>query len=220
MYDEIGSHFSRTRQKTYGEGESTNWIVTDKYLKLLKSGESVLDIGCGNGKLVTGLPEGVSYLGTDFSQTLLGEARRLHPHHEFRFGDVIDPAYWASLGTYDALFCVAVLHHIPERSQQLFVLGEMKKHLEPGGFLYLSVWNLWQKKYLQYHVDGHVEVPYVQSTEKGKEEWIRYCVPYTIESLSDLLREAGWVIDETYYANRDGEPANIESSQNLVAVAK
>jgi hypothetical protein len=54
------------------------------------------------------------------------------------------------------LFCVAVLHHIPEREQQVYIVKT--KHLK-GWFLYLTVWNLWQEKYLQYQVDDHFGCP-------------------------------------------------------------
>jgi 2-polyprenyl-3-methyl-5-hydroxy-6-metoxy-1,4-benzoquinol methylase len=135
FYNQAGVHFSRTRQKKYGSG-SSNWIVTDEYLAKLMPKQSVLDLGCGNGKLVTGLPEYVTYIGTDFSETLLDEARALHPKYEFRYGDVLDPNDWIKLGQYDAVFCVAVLHHIPSRDNQLYVLKEIKKHLKPGGFMF------------------------------------------------------------------------------------
>lgn len=212
FYDQAGVHFSRTRQKTYGAG-SSNWVVTDKYLSSLNSGQSVLDIGCGNGKLVTGLPKGVNYLGTDFSKTLLEEAKRLHPDHEFRFGDVLSNNDWDKLEQYDAIFCVAVLHHIPERDQQLFVLREARKHLAKGGFLYLTVWNLWQEKFLQYHLDGYALVPY-------NKEWKRYCVTYDVATLTQLLSESGWNVEEIFYANAAGEQAGIADGQNLVAVAR
>ncbi len=187
--------------------------MTDKYLALLKSGESVLDIGCGNGKLVTGLPKGVSYLGSDFSKTLLDEAKQLHPEHDFRFGDVLSPTDWDQYGEYNAIFCVAVLHHIPEREQQLFVLKEAKKHLIKGGFLYLTVWNLWQEKFLQYHLDGYALVPY-------NKQWKRYCVTYDIKSLTELLTEAGYNVEALFYANAAGEKVGIAEGQNLVAVAR
>ena len=211
MYDEIGTHFSRTRQKTYGSN-SSNWPVTDKYLAKLKSGQSVLDIGCGNGKLISGLPEGVEYVGTDFSQTLLDEARKLHPTHDLRYGNVVEESHWRDLGKYDAIFCVAVLHHIPERPQQLFVLREAKKHLAKNGFIYLTVWNLWQEKYLQYQVDDHFEVPY-------NKEWKRYCVAFDVQTLTDLMTEAGLDVQEMFYADREGKEADIMTGQNLVCVA-
>lgn len=222
LYDEIGDHFSRTRQKKYGGGESTNWPVTDRYLERLKGGDTVLDLGCGNGKLVSGLPRGVNYVGTDFSRTLLAEAKRLHPKHNFRYGNVVSPSHWAKLGQYDAVFCVAVLHHLPEKKQQLYVLAEARKHLKKEGFLYLTVWNLWQKQFLQNHLDSEelkktdekwVEIPYNQ-------KWKRFCVAFDVQSLSDLLRESGWKIEELFYADREGKKADIMTGQNLVCVAK
>lgn len=213
MYDEIGTHFSRTRQKTYGNGDSSNWPVTDKYLKKLKSGQCVLDIGCGNGKLVSGLPKGVEYVGTDFSKTLLSEAQRLYPHYDFCFGNVVDESHWDNLSKYDAVFCVAVLHHIPEKEQQIYVLKQVKKHLAKGGFLYLTVWNLWQEKFLQYHIDDHAEVPY-------NKEWKRFCVTFDVQTLADLMSEAGLDVQEMFYADREGHKANIMTGQNLVVVAR
>ena len=212
MYDEIGVHFSRTRQKTYGT-HSSNWPITDQYLQKLSEGQSVLDIGCGNGKLVSGLPKGVKYFGTDFSQTLLAEARALYPEREFCFGNVTDPEHWRGLGKYDAIFCVAVLHHIPEHGQQLYVLKEVKKHLKEGGFVYLTVWNLWQEKFLQYKVADHFEVPY-------NNEWKRYCVAYDIQTLTNLMVQAGLDVQEIFYADREGNKSDLMHGQNLVAVAR
>jgi SAM-dependent methyltransferase len=221
MYDEIGTHFSRTRQKTYGS-KSSNWPVTDTYLQKLKSGQSVLDIGCGNGKLVSGLPEGVKYIGTDFSTTLLAEANTLYPDHDFRFGNVADPKHWIKLSDFDAIFCVAVLHHIPSTVQQVNVLKHAKAHLKKGGFLYLTVWNLWQEKFLQNHLDSAplkeydekwVEIPY-------NKEWKRFCVAYDVQTLTDLMSEAGLDVQEMFYADREGNKSDIMHGQNLVCVAR
>ncbi|MFZ2199311.1 MAG: class I SAM-dependent methyltransferase [Microgenomates group bacterium] len=213
MYDEIGTHFSRTRQKTYGNGRSSNWPVTDQYLSKLKPGQSVLDVGCGNGKLITGLPSDVEYIGTDFSKTLLGEAKQLYPKNRFIYGDVVDDAHWSDLGQYDAIFCVAVLHHIPEKKQQLYVLKQAKKHLKKGGWLYLTVWNLWQEKFLQYQIEDHFEVPY-------NKEWKRYCVAYDIQSMTDLMSEAGLDVQEMFFADREGNKSDMMHGQNLVCVAR
>lgn len=212
MYDEIGSHFSRTRQKTYGTA-SLNWPVTDQYLKKLESGQSVLDIGCGNGKLVSGLPPGIKYLGTDFSKVLISEAKKLFPSREFVYGDVVDTMHWEGLGRYDAIFCVAVLHHIPEKDQQVYVLKEMKNHLKENGFVYLTVWNLWQEKFAQYQVDDHFEIPY-------NKKWMRYCVGFDVQTLTNLFVEAGLTIEEMFYADKSGNRSDIMDGQNLVVVAR
>lgn len=186
--------------------------MTDQYLSQLRAGQSVLDVGCGNGKLVTGLPEGVTYLGTDFSETLLAEAKSLHPKHEFRYGDVLDPKDWKELSTYDAIFCVAVLHHIPKRENQVYVLREIKKHQKANGFVFLTVWNLWQERFLQYHLETHVEVPY-------NKKWNRYCVAYELPEMMELCAEAGLDVKEIFYADRAGNKSDIQNGENLVVVA-
>lgn len=220
MYDEIGEHFSRTRQKTYGS-KSTNWPVTDRYLAKLEPGDRVLDMGCGNGKLITGLPEGVEYLGTDFSQTLLIEAKSIFPDKKFEFGNIVEPSHWEKLGNFNAIFSVAVLHHIPEREQQLYILRQAKHHLVEGGFLYLTVWNLWQEKFAQHHLDSThlketnsswVEIPY-------NKKWKRFCVAYDIQNMADLMNEAGFEVSEMFYADREGRKSNVIGGENLVVVA-
>lgn len=211
FYNQAGVHFSRTRQKKYGRG-SCNWVVTDQYLNRLKTGQSILDLGCGNGKLVTGLPKGVAYLGTDFSETLLSEARILHPEYEFRYGDVLDPKDWDQLGLYDAIFCVAVLHHIPQRENQVYVLAQIKKHLNADGFAFLTVWNLWQKRFLKYHLESHVEVPY-------NKKWKRYCVAYELPEMMQLCVDAGLTVKEIFYADRNGNKSNVQGGENLVVVS-
>lgn len=212
FYNQAGVHFSRTRQKKYGSG-SSNWVVTDQYLSRLKPSQSVLDLGCGNGKLVTGIPSGVDYLGTDFSETLLKEARQLHPDHEFRYGDLLNPKDWKELSIYDAIFCVAVLHHIPKRENQVYVLKEIKQHLKQEGFVFLTVWNLWQERFLQYHLESHVEVPY-------NKKWKRYCVAYELPEMISLCSDAGLEVEEIFYAGRDGNKSDIQNGENLVVVAK
>ena len=222
MYDEIGTHFSRTRQKSYGEEGGLNWPVTSKYLKLVEAGQSILDLGCGNGRLVSELPKGVRYLGTDFSKTLLAEAKKLYPKQKFEYGNVVEPAMWKKLGKYDAIFCVAVLHHIPTREQQLFVLKEARAHLNKDGFLYLTVWNLWQEKFLQHHLDSAalkerdekwVEIPY-------NTKWKRFCVSFDIRTMTDLMLDSGWDIQDMFYADRDGKKSDLVHGQNLVVIAK
>ena len=222
MYDEIGSHFSRTRQKTYGNEGSSNWPVTDKYLKTLKPGQNVLDIGCGNGKLASGLPDGVGYTGTDFSNTLLVEAKKLYPDKDFRFGNVVESEHWSKLGKYDAIFCVAVLHHIPDVDSQVKVLKAAKEHLKKGGFLYLTVWNLWQEKFLQNHLDSTelkktdekwVEIPY-------NKDWKRFCVAFDIQTLTNIMTDAGLDVSEIFYADSLGNKSDLMRGQNLVCVAR
>ena len=152
FYDEAGEYFSKTRQKSYGEKGNSTWVELRPYLKKLKKDDKVLDLGCGNGRLLTGIKRKVDYLGIDFSKTLVGEAKRLHKGKKFVVADISKPEAWAKLPQYDAIFCVATLHHVPERKQQLYIMRKFKKHLKESGFACITVWNLLQKRYLGNHM--------------------------------------------------------------------
>ena len=102
------------------------------------------------------------------------------------------------------------------------MLKAAREHLKSDGFMYLTVWNLWQGKFLQNHLDSlelkkidekWVEVPY-------NKDWKRFCVAFDVQSLTDVLTEAGWEIQELYYADREGKRSDIMHGQNLVAVAR
>ena len=85
--------------------------------------------------------------------------------------------------------------------------------MKKDGFLYLTVWNLWQERFLQYQVDDHFEVPY-------NKNWKRFCVAYDIQSLTNLASEAGLDAQEIFYADREGNKSDLMRGQNLVLVAK
>ena len=181
-YDEIASDFSQTRNYI--------WPDLKPFLSKIKSKSSILDVGCGNGRLLLGLPDSVHYTGMDISPNLLHKAQEKFPHHHFIETDITKPQIWKHLGKFDYIYCIAVMHHLPDRDSQLFVLRQIKDHLKPDGKILITVWNLWQKKYIKYHVDPATKWanPYwVNIPFRGKK---RFCFAYTRPYLSSLLKEA------------------------------
>jgi SAM-dependent methyltransferase len=59
-------------------------------------GDTVLEFGCGTGRLADLLPAGVEYAGLDWSAEVISLARQRRPAREFRRGSVADltPAAW------------------------------------------------------------------------------------------------------------------------------
>ena len=73
LYDKIASEWDRTRQTAWGEFE---------FAKALTTVKSVLDAGCGNGRLVDWLRKNNftgAYLGIDESDELIKRARNNFP---------------------------------------------------------------------------------------------------------------------------------------------
>lgn len=218
MYDETGEYFSKTREKSYGESE--NWPVIQTYLNELEKGMRILDVGCGSGRLLSGLMPEIEYVGIDFSRTLLEIAREKYPEREFRYGDICDTKTFEGLGMFGAVFSIATLHHVPSYDERLTALKMMYSVTKPKGVLYLTVWNLWNTRLLEGKLKGYelvegevVEIPF--ENKSG-----RHVVALDTESVAKLMKEAGWEPTEIYYANREGERCEIREGENLVAVGR
>jgi len=132
-YNLIAEDFSRTR----------SFIPEDiKELgRYVKDGDRVLDLGCGNGRLVEVFKErNIEYIGADVSEKLIKIAKEKYPQNEFII--ISDFNLPFSNNYFDKVYSLAVFHHIPSEEFRLQFLREIKRILKPGGNLILTVWNL------------------------------------------------------------------------------
>jgi len=189
VYNTIGDEFSASRAYI--------WPDLKPFLAEVPDHAMVLDVGCGNGRLLLGLPSNVKYTGIDISSKLIDHAVKAHPEAQFMESDITKNDIWKDLPKFDFIFSIAVIHHLPTRRDQLFVLKQIKNHLNPGGKCLLTAWNLWQPKLLKHHLDiktkiqnhHHVFIPF-----QGKP---RFHFAHTKPYLEGLLREAGLKIEVT-----------------------
>lgn len=181
-YNAIGKEFSASRQYI--------WPDLKPFLNEVKPNSKILDVGCGNGRLLLGIPKDSNYTGIDISQELISEAKKAHQDKVFLETDITQEKIWNTLPQFDYIFCIAVLHHLPTQKDQLFVLNQIKKHLKPNGKILITTWNLWQPKYLKYHLDPktklqnphHVYIPFQGNP--------RFCFAHTSPHLKKLLKLA------------------------------
>lgn len=98
-------------------------------------GRSVIDVGCGVGYLlqeIGNVYKPATCTGTDFSEEAMAASRERFPSYKFHRHDILHPLP----GTFDVIFCTEVLEHIVE---PWIALGNLKKALNPGGALVLTV---------------------------------------------------------------------------------
>ncbi len=138
-YQEIAAEFDLTRKKEI-------WPEIRGFASEVKDSDSVLDIACGNGRLLEALKEkNINYLGVDNSSKLIEIAQKNYPNREFMVGDMLDIKSIEN-NKYDFIFCLAALQHIPGKDLRIKALREMATKLSSNGKLIISNWNLWQHK--------------------------------------------------------------------------
>jgi SAM-dependent methyltransferase len=136
-YEKIASDFSHTRGWFWPE-LGFIWNLIPKKARLL-------DIGCGNGRLLT-MPESneVDYVGIDFSRGLIDIARSRYadrPHTEFLEGNALALPFLDK--TFDTVVSFAVFHHIPSRPYRIQFLREAARVAKPGALIVITAWNVW-----------------------------------------------------------------------------
>lgn len=93
-----------------------------------RSGERILDLGCGTGHLTNQIASvGAEVVGMDKSTTMIEAARELYPNLSFEIADASDFHFDRS---FDAVFSNAAIHWMKD---QQAVAGFIWKALKPGG---------------------------------------------------------------------------------------
>jgi 2-polyprenyl-3-methyl-5-hydroxy-6-metoxy-1,4-benzoquinol methylase len=97
----------------------------DFFVAHLTPGESVLDIGCGNGRLALAMAEkaGVFVTGLDIKPENIEAARARHAHEniQYQLGDIRQAV---PKGPFDVVVLSNVLEHLPNRSALLQKLAK------------------------------------------------------------------------------------------------
>lgn len=213
-YDAVAKEFSDSRAQF--------WPELSYLAEHGKPGTKALDIGCGNGRLLSILSHDVEYVGLDYSSGLLEIARLRHPDRTFIEGDATALPFHD--GEFSTIFSFATLHHIPSRELRTKAIREAARVLTPGGTLIITVWHLWQTKHWRELLGGMFRAVFSPSTADigdvlftfGKEKKTRYLHGFTKRELLGLLTQNGFTVLDSEIIARGGK----HRERNLVAVAR
>jgi len=217
FYARFADDFARTR-RTWPPG-------FDRILPYLQTASNVLDLGCGNARLLAFL--GASkwqgqYAGLDSSEHLLVEARataQAHPQipTHFIMADLFTDDWTQAVpGPHDALVSLAVLHHIPGAMNRRRFLMRCADLLGPGHRLIVSTWQFrtserLRKRIAPWEAAGIAEADvesgdYLMGWGEGS-PGLRYCAFIDQPALIDMATEAGLICTETFLS--DGHEGNL-----------
>ena len=221
-YNQISQEFSQTRKAP--------WPELTIFKKYLKKNTKILDVGCGNGRFYQYIQSlNCQYTGLDISQNLLKEAQNKYPNINFWQDDMRTMATVADQ-KFDAIFFIASFHHLDTEEDRLITLKKAQKLLKQDGKIFLTNWNLFQKKYRKYLWQSFYQswvsslkwndtfIPFT-STNK-KKTYLRYYHAFTPWELKKLFKKADLKIEKDFYLKKDQFTRNWLESNNLSYVLK
>jgi 2-polyprenyl-3-methyl-5-hydroxy-6-metoxy-1,4-benzoquinol methylase len=203
-YQEIAVSFAVTRDKNLGEAIS-------RQAALVPAGARVLDAACGSGRLFQAFSgRDIDYQGFDGSPALITLAQERYPEASFSVADILDVKQDVRFpaGSYDFIFCLAALQHLPGRRRRLEALRGLATKLKSDGRLILSNWNLRSLPKYRFHLwrqnlaclfglspydRNDLVFPWQGNPGKGS---LRYYHAFSLGELASLAREAGLTVVE------------------------
>ncbi|MFA5916843.1 MAG: class I SAM-dependent methyltransferase [Candidatus Gracilibacteria bacterium] len=223
-YNNFATTFSQSRK-------NMKWEEIDYFIDFLKNqnpspargrlgggGVSILDVGCGNGRLLAHIENsGIkidNYLGTDLSVGLIDEAKKLHPHHNFQVLDMLDlqklriestPSIkgargFSTIKNFDYIFFIASFHHLHTIEERLEVLKQAKNLIKPDGIIFMTNWALNSELNSEKYKNSVIKN---SKNEFGSEdynikigEFTRFYHCFSSDELEFLFKETGFEVVE------------------------
>jgi ubiquinone/menaquinone biosynthesis C-methylase UbiE len=187
-YDLIADKFSSTRKFMWRDLE----FIKD----MVKPEDIILDFGCGNGRLAGFLCNGYrEYIGVDISKKLIDLAKQTYSSEKTKFikiNPIFDKLPFRD-NYFEEVFSIAVFHHFPSKAYTQKVLKELHRVIKPKGKIFVAVWNLWQKQYLEYHKKSNTswidaQIPF----KSGEKVFRRYHHPFKMGELEEIFLGVGF----------------------------
>ncbi len=208
-YDTYAREFSDCRLFFWRELEHLN--------KFIKNGDNILDIGCGNGRLLNLFEnKDIDYTGIDSSKELIEIAKKNYgKQRNFIHANALSLPFQDK--TFDMVFSIAVLHHVPSKKFRACFVSEANRVLKPKGTLILTVWNIWQWRFLKTHIihvikkiTGRSDLDLGDTIISfGQKKRQRYVHAFTRRSLRRLLEKNGFTVSSITEAKRRSGYANF-----------
>jgi ubiquinone/menaquinone biosynthesis C-methylase UbiE len=182
-YDAFAKNFSQARQ--------AGWPEFELLRPLVKKGERVLDLGCGNGRLRSFLNECKidpgAYFGLDASKELLKIAQQEHRSDHFFHGSFGKNLPFGT-DQFDIITAIASFHHLLNKQEQQHFFAEVFRVMKPEGRLFLTTWKLPRKYFWKNFGKKNWNIPF------GKEEHPRTYRKTSARELTCLAKKSGFTV--------------------------
>jgi SAM-dependent methyltransferase len=132
--DDLGRQVARP-----GDADSVGRLVSDIAAKL-RVGEasgSLLDVGCGNGLVLSRLGTGYETVcGIDYSEVMIAQAKAIMPNARFAAGEA--GALPFEDATFERVLCYSIFHYFPDEEYAAGAVRELVRVCAPGGIVLIG----------------------------------------------------------------------------------
>jgi alkylated DNA repair protein alkB family protein 8 len=196
FYDKVSVHWDHTRHSP--------WSAVSNFILYQPEGSLFADIGCGNGKYIKVIKEHKCYYVAVDRSTKLVELCSSKYGYDVAIADAVYLPLRSS--QFDAVICIAVLHHISSYERRLKLLKELVRICKSGGKIMVVAWSFeqgekerrkfeqqdtmvpwhFQHRFEQKEQDN-LECDNVSHTDQKETIVQRYCHVYKQGELEELL---------------------------------
>lgn len=192
-YDLVADNWDKTRQNFWPE-------LINEISKYIKPHTKILDLGCGNGRLIKELEVfNIDYIGVDPSKELISIAKNKYPNktlHKFNGFDLKDFADQS----FDQIISIAVIHHIPP-AKIIEWLSEAFRVTRGNTISIFTSWNLGESNYdLDENKDAVIGFVHHKNT--------RYVHYYDYAEIENIFKEANFKVLEIKEIKRESGMSN------------
>lgn len=160
VYNEIASHFSKTRYKP--------WPIVEKFLMAQPDYSVGIDVGCGNGKYM-GVNKKLEIIGSDRSDGLVRCAQEIDGSYSLLVADGMHLPH--ENRRFDFAISIAVIHHFATEERRIEAIRHILSKLKVGGQFLVYCWALEQEKSRRGYKEGDdqdILIPWVLQKKKSK----------------------------------------------------
>lgn len=179
--------------------------ITAELGKLTNDDRRLFDLGCGNGSVSKACADlGWDVTGVDVSQDGIAQAQTTYPELKLSYGSAYDDLA-GKYGQFSALVSLEVVEHVYDPRQYARTVADL---LAEGGTAMISTPYHGYIKNLAMAASGKMDAHFTALWDHGH---IKF---WSVKTLTQLLQEAGLVVDRFAYVGR--VPALAKS---MIAIA-
>lgn len=214
-YNKFASTFSKSRKNM--KWEELNYFI-DNYLK--NSGFSLLDIWCGNGRLLSHLNQNLDdinfdYVWCDASSLMIEEAKNIHKNDNFYVLNMLNLEEFNIWKKFDFIVFIASFHHLDSFEDRELVLDEAKKLLKKDWIIFMTNWSLDSDLNYEKYINSRIEnsINEYGSSDYNIKIWEfdRYYHCFNLNELNTLFKKTWFDIIENRL---------FDNSRNIISVIK